>query len=173
MTSTNTNTFQILHQTNIQSMNDIHVLTLSKYTTPLVIEEKNKDYVTYGADNNYFQYLIDRYVGSATNNAIISGVVNMIYGKGIDALDSNRKPEQYAMMKSLIKPTDLRRIINDRKILGMAAIQITYDKNKVKSITHFPMETLRATKFNDEGEIESWAYHPNWKEHKKSDNLLL
>lgn len=154
-------------------MNNIHVLTLSKYTTPLVIEEKNKDYVTYGADNNYFQYLIDRYVGSATNNAIISGVVNMIYGKGIDALDSNRKPEQYAMMKSLIKPTDLRRIINDRKILGMAAIQITYDKNKVKSITHFPMETLRATKFNDEGEIESWAYHPNWKEHKKSDKLTF
>lgn len=154
-------------------MNNLHVLTLSKYTTPLVVEEKNKEFVSYGADNDYFDYLIKRYVGSTTNNAIISGMVNMIYGKGIDALDSNRKTEQYAQMKSLLKPNDLKRIIHDRKLLGMAAIQVTYDKNKVKSITHFPMETLRATKFNDEGEIESWAYHPNWKEYKKSDKLTF
>jgi hypothetical protein len=156
---------------NIQSMNNIHVLNLSKYTNPLIVEEKNKDYVSYGADNNYFQYLIDRYTGSATNNAIISGIVNMIYGKGIDALDSKRKPQQYAMMKGLLKPNDLRRIINDRKMLGMASIQITYEKSKVKAVSHFPMETLRATKCNDQGEIEEWAYHPNWKEYKKSDKL--
>lgn len=149
----------------------IQVVTLSKYTSPKIIEEKNKDFVSYGADNNYFQYLIDRHIGSTTNNAIIGGMVNMIYGKGIDALDSQRKPNQYAQMKSLFKPKDLRCIISDRKVFGMAAIQITYDKGKVKNVTHFPMETLRAEKMNEDGEIENWIYHPNWAEYKTSDKL--
>ncbi|WP_288956156.1 hypothetical protein, partial [uncultured Polaribacter sp.] len=65
------------------------------------MEKSNKEWVAYGNDNNYFQYLIDRYNGSPTNNAIINGVSEMIYGKGLDALDSNRKPEQYAKMISL------------------------------------------------------------------------
>lgn len=152
-------------------MNDIHVIQLSKYTSPQIVEEKNKDFVSYGNDNNYFQYLIDRYVGSTTNNAIIKGVANQIFGKGLDALDSSRKPNQYAQMKSLISDNELSKIVFDRKLLGMAAMQVTYDKNKVKSITHFPMETLRASKIGDSGKIEAWFYHPNWKDYKKSDKL--
>lgn len=151
--------------------NDIHILQLSKYTSPIIVEQKNKDFVEYGSDNNYFQYLIDRYVGSTTNNAIIKGVSNMIFGKGLDALDSKRKPNQYAQMKSIIKDNELSKIVLDRKLLGMAAMQVTYLKGKVKSITHFPMETLRASKIKDSGEIESWFYHPNWTDYKKSDIL--
>ena len=151
--------------------NDIHILQLSKYTSPVIGEQKNKEFVEYGSDNNYFQYLIDRYVGSTTNNAIIKGVKNMIFGKGLDALDSKRKPNQFAQMKSIIKDSDLSRIVLDRKLLGMAAMQITYNKGKVKSVTHFPMETLRASKIKDSGEIESWFYHPKWTDYKKSDVL--
>ncbi len=43
-------------------------------------------------DNNYFQFLIDRFLYSTTNGAIITGISNMIYGKGLDALDASRKP---------------------------------------------------------------------------------
>ena len=64
-------------------MNNIHILNLSAYTSPIIEESKNKDFVQYGTDNNYFQYLIDRYLYSNTNHAIITGVTNMIYGKGI------------------------------------------------------------------------------------------
>ena len=152
-------------------MSNIQVIELSKYTSPKIIEENNKDFVMYGDDNNYFQYLIDRYTGSTTNNAIINGMINMIYGKGLDALDSNKKPKQYAQMISLIRPNDLRRIISDRKVFGMAAMQITYERGKVKSVTHFPTETLRAEKCNEDGEIENWIYHPNWADYKKSDKL--
>jgi hypothetical protein len=152
-------------------MSNIHILQLSKYTTPNIVEDKRKDYVSYGDENNFFNYLIDRYVGSATNNAIIKGVSNQIFGKGLDALDSKRKPNQYAKMKSLLKDEDLYRIIFDRKLLGMAAMQITYDKGEVKSITHFPMETLRASKIADSGKIESWFYHHNWAEKKPNDKL--
>ena len=156
---------------NTKYTDSIQVVTLSKYTSPKIIEEKNKDFVSYGADNNYFQYLIDRLVGSTTNNAIIGGMVNMIYGKGLDSLDSRRKPDEFAQMIAMFRPVDVRRVISDRKTFGMAAMQITYEKGKVKSVTHFPMETLRAEKANKDGDIENWIYHPNWAEHKNNDKL--
>ena len=47
-------------------MSKISVVNLSSYTTPKVVEYRNKDYVSYGDDNNYFKYLIDRYNDSPT-----------------------------------------------------------------------------------------------------------
>jgi len=150
-------------------MENIHILNLSKYTAPSIVEVKNKEWVNYGADNNYFDYLIKRYVGSTTNNAIINGMSKMIYGKGVDATDSNRKPEQYAQLRSIVSKECLKAAVMDRKLLGMAALQVTYDKGKVKKITHFPMQTLRAEKCNEDGEVEAWYYHPDWSKYKQSD----
>ena len=152
-------------------MNNIHILNLSAYTSPIIEENKNKDFVQYGTDNNYFQYLIDRFLYSNTNNAIITGVANMIYGKGISATDSSRKPDQYAQMMSIIKPEALKKVALERKLLGMAAMQIVYLKGKVNKIDHFPMHTLRAEKCNKKGEIEAWYYHPNWDKYRNGDVL--
>ena len=150
-------------------MDNIHIVNLSKYTSPEIVEVKNKDWVQYGEDNNYFQYLIDRYQGSTTNNAIINGMSKMIYGKGLDATNSSRKPDQYAQMRSLISKDCLKSAVMDRKMLGMAALQVTYDKGLVKKVTHFPMQTLRAEKCNEDGEVEAWYYHPDWSKIKPSD----
>ena len=150
-------------------MDNIHIVNLSKYTSPEIVEVKNKEWVQYGQDNNYFQYLIDRYQGSTTNNAIINGMSKMIYGKGLDATDSNRKPDQYAQMKSIVSKDCLKSAVMDRKMLGMGALQVTYDKGLVKKVTHFPMQTLRAEKCNENGEVEAWYYHPDWSKVRPND----
>ena len=152
-------------------MNNVHILNLSAYNSPVIVESKNKEFVEYGEDNNYFQYLIDRFLYSTTNNAIITGVSNMIYGKGIDATDSNRKPNEYAQMRSIVKPQCLKKVALERKLLGMASMQVVYQNGKVKMVEHFPMHTLRAEKCNDKGEIEAWYYHPDWAKYKKGDEL--
>lgn len=152
-------------------MNNVHILSLSAYNSPVITESKNKDFVEYGEDNNYFQYLIDRFLYSNTNHAIITGVSNMIYGKGLDATDSNRKPNEYAQMVSIVKKDCLRKVSLERKLLGMAAMQIIYLNGKVKSVEHFPMHTLRAEKCNDKGEIEAWFYHHDWANYRKGDVL--
>jgi hypothetical protein len=153
-------------------MNNVHILSLSAYNSPTITESKNKDFVEYGEDNNYFQYLIDRFLYSNTNHAIITGVSNMIYGKGLDATDSNRKPNEYAQMISIVKKDCLRKVALERKLLGMAAMQIIYLNGKVKSVEHFPMHTLRAEKCNEKGEIEAWFYHHDWSNYRKGDKLL-
>lgn len=150
-------------------MSNISIVNLSAYTSPVIQENKKNDFIEYGSDNNYFQYLIDRYLYSATNNAIITGVTNMIYGKGIDALDSNKKPNEYAQMRSLIKGDMLKKVALERKMLGMAAMQVVMEGKKVKSLEHFPMHTLRAEKCNDKGEIEAWYYYPDWTKKKPSE----
>lgn len=152
-------------------MNNISVVNLSAYTSPEIKENKKANYIEYGSDNNYFQYLIDRYLYSATNGSIITGVTNMIYGKGISALDANRKPNEYAQFVSLIKGDCLKKVALERKLLGMGAIQVVMEKKMVKSIDHFPMHTLRAEKCNDKGEIENWYYHPDWTKYKPSEKL--
>lgn len=151
----------------------IKIINLATYTTPKVMEVKNQDFVSYGQDNNYFQYLIDRYNGSPTNNAAINGISQLIYGKGLDATDSSKKPDEYARMKSLFSKEDVQRIVNDFYLLGQSAVQVIYNSNhtKIDSVYHFPIETLRAEKANEEGDIEAYYYSPDWTKYKKGDEL--
>ena len=145
-------------------MNDLRVVNLSTYTSPQIVEKSNKEWVSYGADNNYFSYLIDRYNGSPTNNAIINGVSEMIYGKGLDALNSNKKPEAYAKMVSLFHKDCVRKLCYDLKLMGQCSMQVIYSKDRktVARVEHIPVENLRAEKCNDKGEIEAYYYSDDW-----------
>ena len=151
----------------------IHALTLSNYVSPTIEEKKNKAFVTYGDKNSYFQYLIDRYNGSPTNNAVINGISEMIYGKGLDATDSNRKPDAYAQAITLLHKDCLRKLCADLKLFGQCSMQVIYskDRKKIARVEHMPVETLRAEKCNDKGEIEAYYYHPDWSKQKRNDVL--
>ena len=150
-------------------MDNTHIINLSSYVKPKVIEDKRKDWVAYGDDNNYYQYLIDLFVNSTTNGAIINGISSMIYGKGIDALDSSSKPDQYAAMKSIFSHSCMRKVILDFKMLGEGSFQVLRRDGKVVSAEHFPRQTLRAEKMNEEGKIEAYYYHPKWNEVKHNE----
>jgi len=150
-------------------MSEFFLTNLAAYTAPEVVELKNKAWVQYGVDNNYFNYIIQVNNNSTTSRAITTGVSNMIYGKGLAAHDGDKRPEQYAQMMSLFKKQDLRRFISDYKILGMAAFHLVYKNGKVKEVHHFPMETLRAEKCNEDGEIEAWYYSNQWDNLKPSE----
>jgi len=153
-------------------MKKFGVVNLSNYSTPKVKEIRNKLWISYGEDNNYYQYLIDRYNGSPTNNAIINGLSEQIYGKGLNASNSNRKPEEYAQMISLFKKDTVRKFCYDLKLMGQCAIQIIYskDRNKIAQIEHLPIETIRAEKVNeDSGEIEAYYYHSDWSKLKPNE----
>ncbi len=145
-------------------MNDLRIVNLSSYTSPEIIEKSNKKFVAYGSDNNYFQYLIDRYNGSPTNNAIINGISQMIYGKGLDALDSSKKPEQYAQMIGLFNKDCVRKLCYDLKLMGQCSMQVIYSKDRktIAQVEHIPVENLRAEKCNAKGEIEAYYYSDNW-----------
>ena len=149
-------------------------VNLSTYTSPEIKEVNGEEWIEYGADNNYFQYLIDRYNGSPTNNAAINGISQAIYGKGLNATDGNRKPNEYAQMISLFKKDVVRKLSYDLKLMGQCAIQVIYtkDRKKIAQLEHMPFETLRAEKCNNEGEIPAYYYFKDWVNIKRSDEPL-
>ena len=150
-------------------MSNIRIVNLATHTNPQVVEDNRKQWVAYGEDNNYFQYLIDRYNGSATNNAIINGMSELIYGKGLYATDAQRKPDQYAQMKSLFSRTCMRKVTFDLKAMGQAAFQVIYnkDKTKVVQVEHMPIETLRFEKMNEDGDVCGYYYSKDWTKIRK------
>lgn len=162
------------------------VIQLNKYTAPSVIEDKSKDWIKYvvstqnkGAtrgdfdtgkaktDELYYDYIDKRYDNSTTNQAIIDQISKLIYGKGLNATDSNKKPEQFAQMLNLIPKKDLKRMVHDRKKYGFGALQVQYKNKLVHRVTHIPSNKLLSGKKSEKtNKVEKWWYSENWNDEK-------
>lgn len=150
-------------------------INLSSYDIPKAVELRNKNYVSYGEDNDYYSFLIESYLQSATNNAAIRSISSLVYGRGLSIVDMDETSDPVKDIKKLINHKELKKIILERKLLGQAAIQVIYNKEgnsrTVVRIKHFPMHTLRPEKMDEDGVINAYYYHPKWKEKKSSDVL--
>ena len=147
---------------------NIRVLELSSYSAPEIKEDKRNEWVNYGEDNDYFEFLIDRYRNSTTNNSIINNVTRLVYGYGVGALNGNRKPNEYAQFISMFSKTDIRKMVLELKMLGQCAIQVHYSKDRktIKKFFHIPVQLLRPEKCNEDGEIEAYYYSDDWSDVK-------
>ena len=145
-------------------MSNNHIIELKAYNPPKAFENRQEDWVKFGDKNDYYQFLIDRYNNSTTNNQVINNIVKLIFGKGLDARDSSRKPGEYAQMKMLFSKETTKRAITDMYLLGQCALQVIYAKNKktIVDVQHMPVHLLRPQKCNKEGIIENYYYSDNW-----------
>lgn len=150
-------------------MSDIKILNLAAYEKPEIKEDTRNNWVEYGDNNDYYDFLIDRSRNSTTNSAVINNVSRLIYGRGLHALDASRKPSQYAAMKSIFSSEDLRKVIKELKMLGAGHFQVHYDEKHTKVIKayHIPTNLIRPEKCNEEGDIEGYYYCDNWNETRK------
>ena len=137
----------------------VEFIQLSNYVKPTVIEERSKDWVLNGKNNNYFEYVNNRYIGSPTNSAIINGYCSMIYGKGLAIENSKNNLEQSLAVKKLLKKKDTKRIVKDFETQGMAYFQVQYNKiHEIISISHIAVNKLAPNKKNEDNEIEGFWY---------------
>jgi hypothetical protein len=150
-------------------MSNIHFLQLADYKQPIISENKREEWVDFGDDNNYYQFLIDRYNGSTTNQAVINNICKLIYGKGLTATNAQRNPNEYAQMVKLFSKETLRKIVKDLKLLGEFNLQLIYNdkKSAILRVEHLPTNLVRAEKCNKDGEIEAIYYSDNWQDTKK------
>jgi hypothetical protein len=150
-------------------MSNIHFIQLADYQAPKITENKREEWVDFGENNDYYQFLIDRYNGSTTNNAVINNITKLIYGKGLTANDANRKPNEYAQMKMLFSKDTIRKITKDLKLLGEFNLQLIYNdkKDKIVRVEHLPTNLVRSEKCNKDGIVEAVYYSDNWQDIKK------
>lgn len=142
----------------------IGIVNLATYTSPRIIEVRNQEWVSYGDDNNYFGYIQDRINGSPTNNAIVNGISQMIYGQGLDATNAQLQPDDYAQAMLLFDNDTTERLCYDLKAMGQCAIQVVYslDRTRIVECNHWPVETLRSGKCNEDGDVDFYFYADDW-----------
>ena len=88
------------------SKHEFNVFGLPTHELPLFTEKTGRDWVDYGFDNQYGDYLRDLYLGSSIQAAVVNGVSEMIYGDGLDATDREEKPEQWLKTQKLLENSD-------------------------------------------------------------------
>jgi hypothetical protein len=131
---------------------NIKVVQLASYVRPEIREESGRKWVLNGVDNKFFKYVIDRYNGSPTNRAIIDSYNQMTFGFGL-------KDES---IYKIVSKKELRKVVKDYILFGMAYFELTYKNGKVVSIFHTPAEKLAPSKANENGDIDSYWYSYDW-----------
>ena len=139
--------------------NDIQLITLSNYVSPSVVETTFLEWVTYGKNNEFYQYIIDRHNGSPTNSSINNSYINMIYGKGLGAYNAKQNQQDWANLQTILKNKDLFNICTDFQIFGQATFQVIKTKGKkISSIKHVAKQYVLPNVENEEGEIDRYWF---------------
>jgi hypothetical protein len=124
-------------------------------------------WVKYGSDNAYLEYLLARYYGSPTNSAIITGVSDMIIGRGLYSNVATKRPDSYAKAVVMFQTQEVRRWAFDLKCFGYFLMQVIKSKDGY-ICKHTPVENWRSGIANDKGEIDEWFYSDNWQKSGQS-----
>lgn len=150
-------------------MSDIKLIQLSNYVAPKLEENKSKNWVMYGRDNCFYQYIIDRNNGSVTNSAINKSYVGLIYGRGLSATNASSNVEQWAQLAALLKPNEIKKIISDFQLFGEASIQVvkTKDRKRVSGIYHIAKNLVIPEIEDEEGNINAYYFSRDWKCYQK------
>lgn len=147
------------------------IIQLNNYVKPVLEEVRGKEWVLNGKNNDYFDYVKDRYIGSPTNAAIIDTYRSLTFGKGLTAKNASRKPLEWGKLLSILDKKDLKKIVDEFILQGNAAFQVIQNKqgNEPAKIKHIPVKTLAPQKANEDGEVEGYWYCTSWKDYRKAE----
>lgn len=125
--------------------------------------DSSQGFVKWGIKNDYPNLLLNLYSESPTHRAAINFGVQSILGNGVDyeamKLDSGDVvPNYYETWDMLI-----RNIALDYMLYGSYAIQIIKNKdNKTYSFYHMPLEKVRWSPYDEDGQITSYWISNDW-----------
>ena len=149
------------------SKHEFNVFGLPTHELPLFTEKTGRDWVDYGFDNRYGDYLRDLYLGSSIQAAVVNGVSEMIYGDGLDATDREEKPEQWLKTQKLLENSDeniMRQLCFDLKLYGQCYVQIIWNRvrTEVAELRFLPAHTVRTGIADAQGRVDCYYVSPDW-----------
>jgi hypothetical protein len=155
---------------------NLDLIKLSHYNIPHLVEDSKNDWVSFGQDNLYPQYILDLFLGSAINGALIKSIGAMIYGEGLAATnadDNTDTKESYLRLTELLHNSDddvLKDLAMDLKLFGGCYVNVIWsrDRSKIAKILHIPAQYIRSGKMID-GEIRTYYYSADWSKTRKAE----
>ena len=153
----------------------LDLIKLSHYNIPHLVEDPRNDWVSFGEDNLYPNYLLELFLGSAINGALIKSIGAMIYGEGLAATNVDESVdtrESYLRLTELLHNSDedvLKDLAMDLKLFGGCYVNIIWsrDRSKIAKMKHIPAQYIRSGKMID-GEIDTYYYSADWSKIKRS-----
>ena len=155
---------------------NLNLVKLSHYNIPHLVERPNQDWVSFGEDNLYPNYLLELFLGSAINGALIKSIGAMIYGEGLAATnadESEANKESFLRLTELLHNSDddvLKDLAMDLKLFGGCYVNVIWsrDRSKIAKLLHIPAQYVRSGKMVD-GSIDTYYYSADWSKTRKSE----
>ena len=143
-----------------------------EYIDDSEVVKSSHEYVSYGTNNDYPNYLIDLYQKSSVHNALCNSIASWIYGDGVTSPDKNIKVEAWAKFITLfdkgIGKNTIQKCVLDLKVQGGFYLSLTYslDRTTITEVEHIPYENMRTGEETD-GKVEFYYYSKDWAQVKK------
>ena len=155
---------------------NLDLIKLSHYNIPHLVEDPRNEWISFGEDNLYPNYLLELFLGSAINGALIKSIGAMIYGEGLAATnadDNTDTKESYLRLTELLHNSDddvLKDLAMDLKLFGGCYVNVIWsrDRSKIAKMKHIPAQYIRSGKMID-GEIRTYYYSADWSKAKKGE----
>ena len=150
-------------------MNKLINISFENHKVPEFKEVKNKDWVYFGEDNLYPEYLIEQALRSAKHGAILAGKVNYIYGGGLHVVEKGASLTAKATANKFIKQLNddnfIRKMIQDFEWFnGFYVEPILTKGGKLESINYIPFSKIRVSA--DEKKL---YYSNDWRANTRQD----
>lgn len=145
----------------------LEVIEFSKYTKPVVEPSISTKWTLNGDNNSFFKYVKQCYEGSVTNQAIINGFVNYIYGEGLVSNKENFNVYKYISRK------DVRLMTLDFKTYGGYAVQVIWNRaekledKKPVLFKYFPIYKLGLNIDKKTLQVNGYWYSYDWENSSK------
>ena len=155
------------------------IIQMPVHDTPVFKEKQGKEWVSYGAKDEYATYLEQLYMGSSIHSAIVNGVAAMIYGEGLDATDRDTDDgtkEQWLRLQKLLAASDddlLKKLSMDLKMYGMCYVNTIWNtsRSKIACMKHLPVHCIRAGVADEDGKVNLYYYKRDWKDNQVPDAI--
>lgn len=149
----------------VKNKNGLQVLMFDKDIAGAPLTKVNQAYniVNWGSKNDYPNKLLDLYNQSPTHHAAIQFGCQAILGGGIDAdamkLDGSQIMANYRQSWEEV----LRALSLDYLLYGSYALEIIKNRdNKTYSFYHVPLDKVRWTEYDEDGQILKYAISADW-----------
>ncbi len=145
---------------------------LSNHSTPQFEPDRNGNFIKYGENNDYPNYLIDLFNRNAEHSAIISGKVNYISGNGLKykpVEDLKVEAKLQAWINNANRFESWNDILNpitlDFELFNGVWLELLADpKGRIQEYYHIPFSKLRLS----EDKKSVW-YCENWSKKNRSE----
>lgn len=142
---------------------EIMVMKFADSKVPEFKEVRNKEYVLYGPNNLYPEYLTYLYNKSAKHGAIINGKCNYIFGNGVKRQSNSSEPSPVVNRSGETWDDIIKKSIKDVEIYGGYRWFIVWDVvGRIKDIFHIDFFHVRNSK-----EAGEFYYKENWTDAKE------